>query len=244
MYYLNSRYYDANTGRFVSADGQLNLGSNLSGINLFSYCGNQPVNRIDTNGHSWWDIAIVCAAVAVVCVIAVVAAPVLAAAAGVEIVSSALIAAAYVGYVAATVGAIACGIAATETIAAHSTHYSTPQIKSHAREKSIARTSTSSRQQSQSRYYYAEATHPGAKIYKDQPLNIQIAKSRLSLGYDVYAESKFAAEELCIVTGGGFTGPTNDNNPLNAMHYHTLDILIEDMCFGSDPNLKFVTIFD
>ena len=26
LYYLNSRYYDANTGRFINADGQLNEG--------------------------------------------------------------------------------------------------------------------------------------------------------------------------------------------------------------------------
>ena len=38
LYYLNSRYYDSNTGRFINADGQLN--DSLLGYNLFAYCGN------------------------------------------------------------------------------------------------------------------------------------------------------------------------------------------------------------
>ena len=41
FYYLNSRYYDPSSGRFLNADGQLNTG--LLGYNLFAYCENNPV---------------------------------------------------------------------------------------------------------------------------------------------------------------------------------------------------------
>ena len=58
FYYLQSRYYDPETGRFISADGQLAAGSDLTGLNLFAYCGNNPVNRKDPNGQ-WWITALI-----------------------------------------------------------------------------------------------------------------------------------------------------------------------------------------
>jgi len=54
FYYLNSRYYDPETGRFVSADDEsvlLEWCDNLSDINLFEYCKNNPVNMYDPTGH-------------------------------------------------------------------------------------------------------------------------------------------------------------------------------------------------
>ena len=53
LYYLQSRYYDPETGRFISADGLLSTGQGVLGYNMFAYCGNNPVNRIDSNGYAW-----------------------------------------------------------------------------------------------------------------------------------------------------------------------------------------------
>ena len=54
-YYLQTRYYDPATGRFLNSDDIKYLGTTDSsiGFNLFSYCDNNPVNRSDVNGHSW-----------------------------------------------------------------------------------------------------------------------------------------------------------------------------------------------
>ena len=52
LYYLNSRYYNPEFGRFISADGQLNK-TGLAEINLFAYCDNNPINRADQSGNVW-----------------------------------------------------------------------------------------------------------------------------------------------------------------------------------------------
>ena len=71
LYSLQSRYYDPEIGRFINADNQLSTGSDLTGMNLFAYCGNNPIMRVDPTGHAWWHWAIA-AAVVVVAAAAVV----------------------------------------------------------------------------------------------------------------------------------------------------------------------------
>ena len=51
LYYLNSRYYDPQTGRFVNADSYVSTGQGITGTNMFAYCVNNPVNMIDTDGN-------------------------------------------------------------------------------------------------------------------------------------------------------------------------------------------------
>ena len=52
LYYLNSRYYDPKTGRFISADGILSgADKSLHGKNLFAYCFNNPIMYVDDSGE-------------------------------------------------------------------------------------------------------------------------------------------------------------------------------------------------
>ena len=111
FYYLRSRYYNANRGRFINAD---NI---FDGKNLFTYCASDPVNRFDENGQAWWHW-LIGAAVVVACAAAVV---VTAGGAAAGIVTVATVASGSVaGSVSATVAAsafigssAAFGIAAT-----------------------------------------------------------------------------------------------------------------------------------
>jgi len=51
LYYLQSRYYDPELGRFINADAFVSTGQGLLGNNMFAYCLNNPVNFIDKDGE-------------------------------------------------------------------------------------------------------------------------------------------------------------------------------------------------
>ena len=56
LYYLNTRYYDADVGRFISPDSVDYLSADkINGLNLYAYCANNPVMNKDPNGTSWWS---------------------------------------------------------------------------------------------------------------------------------------------------------------------------------------------
>ena len=52
LYYLKSRYYDPETGRFITIDDISYIDpETINGLNLYAYCGNNPVMRVDPNGN-------------------------------------------------------------------------------------------------------------------------------------------------------------------------------------------------
>ena len=52
FYYVSSRYYDPEVGRWINADNVIaGVGGDLKGYNLFAYCFNNPVNMDDQAGN-------------------------------------------------------------------------------------------------------------------------------------------------------------------------------------------------
>lgn len=78
FYYLQSRYYDPQTGRFISPDNidYLGVGDELLSYNFYIYCSNDPVNGIDPEGTFNWKklgAIVACAAIVVTAVVVTVA---------------------------------------------------------------------------------------------------------------------------------------------------------------------------
>ena len=58
MYYLKSRYYDPEIGRFMTIDSVTYISASINGTNLYAYCGCNPVMRTDPNGCDWREDAL------------------------------------------------------------------------------------------------------------------------------------------------------------------------------------------
>lgn len=57
LYYLQTRYYDPEVGRFISQDGiEYADPETINGLNLYVYCGNNPVMNVDPDGRFFWWI--------------------------------------------------------------------------------------------------------------------------------------------------------------------------------------------
>ena len=59
LYYVSSRYYDPEVGRWIHADNQIaDVGGEVLGYNMFAYCMNNPVTMSDPTGNwpSWSNL--------------------------------------------------------------------------------------------------------------------------------------------------------------------------------------------
>ena len=57
LYYMNARYYDALTGRFISQDSYRGEIEDVGTGHLYAYCANNPINYVDPSGHSWMTLS-------------------------------------------------------------------------------------------------------------------------------------------------------------------------------------------
>ena len=62
LYYLQTRYYDPQIGRFINIDDISYLEpETINGLNLYAYCLNNPIAFVDPSGNSstaWWEWAL------------------------------------------------------------------------------------------------------------------------------------------------------------------------------------------
>ena len=59
LYYLQTRYYDPEIGRFINADDvDILLAKESDNNNLFNYCQGDPINRLDREGKFFFTITI------------------------------------------------------------------------------------------------------------------------------------------------------------------------------------------
>ncbi len=59
LYYYNARWYDPDLGRFISEDPA----ADPNNPNLYSYCGNNGISRIDPTGQFFWVVVAIAAAI-------------------------------------------------------------------------------------------------------------------------------------------------------------------------------------
>ena len=73
LYYLQTRYYDPEIGRFLNMDDISYADpEQFHGLNLYAYCGNNPVMGYDPNGTwNWGNFWNLIASIAIVCAVAV-----------------------------------------------------------------------------------------------------------------------------------------------------------------------------
>lgn len=103
LYYLMTRYYDPEIGRFISADALAYLApETINGLNLYAYCYNNPVMGYDPDGTWSWSAFFKVAVVATI----IVAAAVIAVASAGTAVGAIAAGAAIGGAMGATVGGV------------------------------------------------------------------------------------------------------------------------------------------
>ena len=71
FYFLQTRYYDPEVGRFLNMDSiEYADPESVNGINLYAYCGNNPVMGYDPDGNNFFNIL---ASIAIIAAVAFVA---------------------------------------------------------------------------------------------------------------------------------------------------------------------------
>ena len=53
LMFYGARYYSPILGRFITPDTVVQAPMNPQTLNRYSYCGNNPVNLVDHDGHKW-----------------------------------------------------------------------------------------------------------------------------------------------------------------------------------------------
>ena len=200
MYYLQSRYYDPNLCRFISADdfAYINTDTPMS-VNAYAYCINNPLKYSDYTGTE---------AGAVI--------------GSLIFYSFALLTGLFFIYIILEI-TIATMNGTAPTITFPSISFSTSVPTAAERADSKVKDTIKSAKYTQ----YWEATRKGTYVAIGKKLNFRTALARVLVGGDVFAVSKSAAHTLATTASGGKTpvGPEWDRDKKDVIgyyaHYHT-----------------------
>ena len=55
LVFMRARYYDPSTGRFITRDPYPAYSGVPATLHRYAYVGNDPINRTDPSGLTWWD---------------------------------------------------------------------------------------------------------------------------------------------------------------------------------------------
>ncbi len=194
LYYLQSRYYSPDRGRFINADGIIGQTGELLGHNMFAYCKNDRVNNFNPNGfralrEEWCSSG--CGSLGSASSIGQAIASI------------------------ATVGVIASGGYTTVT---------TIKSKTNTQSKTKTKAVPLSKTKRQKSEYFEASTQKGGGINIENPLTLTQAQTRILSGKDVYAASQMHAVYLAGTLGGTEDCPDDPDihrwSPENKYHYH------------------------
>lgn len=180
LYYLNSRYYNPQWGRFISADDLLAV-DNLLGNNLFSYCSNNPVNYCDPSGHLATEVVAFLAAYMV------------------ELIAAAIVTVGVTAIVTnpefqETVADAVSGIRDFTNNAVENIAASLSALKAHARILATVRESSKQR--------YWSATLQKNYVDLGRPLTYSQAVKEVIAGRSVFAVTEYEAKAVARAAGG------------------------------------------
>ncbi len=200
LYYLQSRYYNPEWGRFISTDAIVGQTGELLGHNMFAYCKNNPINRkgdtgllssqaLDNFGGGGGGGG-----------------------AGVIPIGSAF---------QDCLKGLWYGFAGTVVGIGKAISFSSSK-KSTTKSKTISAPITNSKKQQYD--YFAASTKNGGGINISNPLTLAQAQTRVLAGKDIYARTQLHAVYLANTLGGTEDGPDDPDihtwSPHNKYHYH------------------------
>ncbi len=205
-YYLQSRYYNPYTCRFINSDAILNI--DFGGSNLFAYCNNEPINRTDSTGFWFgWDDILTGPVDEIIVLL---------------LLPLVIIIQSYVD------GTSALQAPTYDDFDWKIHHNPNPYTGPSTIIDPIPRLSPDDPPQTEAIFYKADLKKPGIKVYLRDSMSVEEAKKYVLKGGNVWTPYEEDALALAIYASGGFE---NGNFELkvvageNAFHYHLKDKL-------------------
>ena len=203
FYYLQSRYYDPEVGRFINADE--GISASLSGANLFVYCENEPIRHSDPTGK-----------VAVIDDLLIL---------GTVILGSFLTICIF-----QTVSCNDLWPDGSSTLKIRDSNIyelpepnRSPSLKLPPLISPVSGTKTETKPTRPSRnaqYYTAICLGVGVAVNYQKPMNIDEAVIHINNGKDIWTWYEEDALSLCILASGGYEGPERGAADGNCWNYH------------------------